>query len=401
MKLSTDRILTTHVGSLPRPADLFDLLVAQDQGETGDEAALELEAALEGKAAAAVKDVVARQVECGIDVVSDGEMGKIAYTFYVKHRLAGIQDGEPPGADLPADVVNADLEDHPDYNERVKRVGGRWALQFTRPWVTGPLSYQNHAPLERDVAHLADALAAITPATKPLEAFMNAASPGVLSKFVPDAYYKNEDHYIAAMADAMKIEYEAIHAAGFLLQIDCPDLASARHNQYTALTDDEFLHIAERNVEAVNAATANIPPEAMRIHICWGNYEGPHTHDIPLAKVFPLLMKARPAAVLFEGANPRHAHEWEDIEDTKIPDHKILIPGVIDSTTNFVEHPKLIAQRICRYAAIVGRERVLAGSDCGFGTFARKEPTVAPSVVWSKFRAMAEGARLATEKLWR
>ncbi len=391
MKLSTERILTTHVGSLPRPADLYDLLVAEDRGETGDSGLLE------ATAATAVKEIVARQVETGIDVVSDGEMSKIAYTFYVKHRLSGISDGEPPGVELPAELVNADLEDHPDYNERVTRARGRWALQFTRPWVTGPLRYQNHAPLERDVAHLRDALAA----SKPAEAFMNAASPGVLSKFVPDAYYKNEDHYIAAMADAMKIEYEAIHDAGFLLQIDCPDLASARHNQYSALTDEEFLRIAERNVEAVNAATANIPPEAMRIHICWGNYEGPHTHDIALAKVFPLLMKSLPAAVLFEAANPRHAHEWEDIEDAKIPDHKVLVPGVIDSTTNFVEHPRLIAQRICRYAGIVGRERVLAGSDCGFGTFARKQPTVAASVVWSKFRAMAEGARIATERLWR
>jgi 5-methyltetrahydropteroyltriglutamate--homocysteine methyltransferase len=395
LKLSTDRILTTHVGSLPRPAELYDLLVAEDRGETGDKAALE------AKTAAAVKDAVARQVECGIDVVSDGEMSKIAYTFYVKHRLSGIQDGEPTGAKLPDELINADLADHPDFAERVSAARGRWALQFTRPWVTGPLSYENHAPLERDIAHLNDAFAPLKPATKPTEAFMNAASPGVLSKFVPDAYYRDEDNYIAAMADAMKIEYEAIHAAGFLLQIDCPDLASARHNQYSGLTDDEFLKIAERNVEAVNAATANIPADAMRIHICWGNYEGPHTHDIPLAKVFPLLMKARPAAVLFEGANPRHEHEWEDIEDAKIPDHKVLVPGVIDSTTNFVEHPKLIAQRICRYAAIVGRERVLASSDCGFGTFARKEPTVAPSVVWSKFRAMAEGARLATEKLWR
>ncbi len=390
MKLSTDRILTTHVGSLPRPAELYDLLVAEDRGETEDEAVLE------ARVAAAVNDVVARQVETGIDVVSDGEMGKIAYTFYVKHRLSGIRDGEPPGAELPADLVNADMADHPDYNERVTKARGRWAFQFTRPWVTGPLSYRNHAPLERDIAHLADAVAA----SQPAEAFMTAASPGVLSKFVPDAYYRNEDDYIEAMADAMKVEYEAIHDAGFLLQIDCPDLASARHNQYSALTDEEFLRIAERNVEAVNAATANIPPEAMRIHICWGNYEGPHTHDIALAKVFPLLMKSRPAAVLFEAANPRHAHEWEDIEDAKIPDHKVLVPGVIDSTTNFVEHPKLVAQRICRYAAIVGRERVLAGSDCGFGTFARKEPTVAASVVWSKFRAMAEGARIASKRLW-
>jgi 5-methyltetrahydropteroyltriglutamate--homocysteine methyltransferase len=390
MKRSTDRILTTHVGSLPRPADLYDLLVAEDRGETKDSAALE------ARVAGAVTEIVAQQVAAGIDVVGDGEMGKIAYTFYVKHRLSGIEDGEPPGAELPEELINADLRDHPDFSARVSAARGRWALQFARPWVTGPLSYENRAPLERDIAHLKDAVAS----SAPVEAFMNAASPGVLSKFVPDAYYKNEDAYIEAMADAMQVEYEAIHQAGFLLQIDCPDLGSARHNQYQHLTDDEFFRVAERNAEAVNAATRNIPPEAMRIHICWGNYEGPHTHDFPLAKILPVLMKVRPAAVLFEGANPRHEHEWEDLKDADIPDHKVLIPGVIDSTSNFVEHPRLIAQRLCRYAEIVGRERVLAGSDCGFGTFARAEPTVAPSVVWSKFRAMAEGAAIASEKLW-
>jgi 5-methyltetrahydropteroyltriglutamate--homocysteine methyltransferase len=233
------------------------------------------------------------------------------------------------------------------------------------------VAYENREPLMQDIAHLKDAVGK----SKPVEAFMNAASPGVLTKFVPDAYYKSEDAYIAALADAMKEEYEAIHEAGYLLQIDCPDLGSARHNQYQDLSDEAFLKIAERNVEAVN-------------------------HDIPLAKVFGVLMKARPAGILFEGANPRHEHEWEDIKDAQIPDHKVLIPGVVDSTSNFVEHPRLIAQRICRYADIVGRERVIAGTDCGFGTFVRREPIVATSVVWSKFRAMAEGAALATGRLW-
>ena len=390
MELSTDRILTTHVGSLPRPADLFDLLTQEDQGRIDDPASLE------ARVAEAVNVSVAQQVETGIDIVSDGEMGKIAYTFYVKHRLSGIQEGEPPGAEVPKEVANLDMVEHPDFAERVRQARGGWALQYGRPWVIGPLSYDNHVPLERDIAHLTNAVAA----SNPTEAFMNAASPGVLSKFVPDAYYKDEDAYIAAMADAMKTEYEAIHDAGFLLQIDCPDLGSARHNQYQTLSDDEFLKKAERNTEAMNAATANIPPERMRLHICWGNYEGPHTHDFPLAKIFPVLMKARPAAILFEGANPRHEHEWEDVLDATIPDHKVLIPGVIDSTTNFVEHPKLIAQRICNWARVVGRERIIAGSDCGFGTFARADPQVAHSVVWSKFRAMAEGARIATERLW-
>jgi len=391
MKLSTDRILTTHVGSLPRPDDLIELMLAENRGETADRAALE------ARIAEAVRDVVAQQVALGIDVVSDGELGKIAYTFYVKHRLSNIADGVPPGAEVPKDVANLDLLDHPDFAERARQSRHTWSLLYDRPCCTGPVTYENPEPLERDLANLKQAVAT----SQPVEAFMNAASPGVLTKFVPDAFYGNEANYIGALADAMKVEYEAIHRAGFLLQIDCPDLGSARHNQYQNLTDAEFLKIAERNIEAVNHATANIPPEAMRIHICWGNYEGPHTHDIPLAKVFGVLMKARPAGVLFEGANPRHEHEWEDIKDLKIPDHKVLIPGVVDSTSNFVEHPKLIAQRICHYADIVGRERVIAGTDCGFGTFVRREPIVATSVVWSKFRAMAEGAAIATERLWR
>jgi 5-methyltetrahydropteroyltriglutamate--homocysteine methyltransferase len=335
-------------------------------------------------------------VAAGIDVVSDGEMGKIAYTFYVKHRLSGIGAGAPPGDELPEELVNADLRDHPDFHRRLNQGLNRWALQFTRPWCVGPVAYADHAPLARDLANFRTAV----DAAKPGEAFMNAASPGVLTKFVPDAYYKDEDAYVGALAEAMKTEYEAIYQAGFLLQIDCPDLGSARHNQYQAMTEAEFLRIAARNVDALNAATANIPPEAMRMHICWGNYEGPHTHDIPLASVFDVCMKARPMGFLFEGANPRHEHEWEDLAQAAIPDEKVLIPGVVDSTSNFVEHPKLIAQRICRYADLVGRERVLAGSDCGFGTFARREPTVAPSIVWAKFRAMTEGAEIASSRLW-
>ena len=222
----------------------------------------------------------------------------------------------------------------------------------------------------------------------------------MLTKFVPDRYYKNEDAYVDALAKALKEEYEAITKAGFVLQIDAPDLGSARHNQYQHLSDDEFLRVAERNIAALNAATANIPPEAMRMHLCWGNYEGPHTHDIPLAKILGVALKARPAGLSFEAANPRHAHEWEDLRGAKIPDDKILIPGVIDSTTNFVEHPRLIAQRICHYADIVGRERVIAGADCGFATFAFVNNPVAPSIVWAKLAALAEGARIATQRLW-
>jgi len=259
------------------------------------------------------------------------------------------------------------------------------------------VSYQNREPLDTDLKNLTAAVAV----EKPVEAFMNAASPGVLTKFVPDRYYQDEDAYVAALADALKEEYEAIHKAGFILQIDAPDLGSARHNQYQHLSDAEFLTIAERNIEAVNHATANIPPDRMRLHICWGNYEGPHTHDIPLATVFDVAVKARPQGLLFEGANPRHAHEWEELAAKKIPDDKILIPGCIDSTTNFVEHPKLVAQRIENYARLVGRERVIAGTDCGFATFAAQQNMVVPSIAWAKLAALAEGARIASDRLWK
>ena len=390
MKHSTERILTTHVGSLPRPDRLLDLLEAEEQGIGFDREALRNETT------ANVKDIVARQVACGIDVVSDGEMSKIGYTFYVKHRLAGI--GQPDGPTDPGagTQIGSDLKEHPEFYNRASAQVGQWIAKFERPFCIGPVAYEDSQPLEHDLTNLAAAVEA----AEPVEAFMNAASPGVLTKFVPDAYYKDEDAYVAALADALRPEYEAIIGAGFILQIDCPDLGSARHNQYQDLSENEFLVIAERNVEALNHATRNIPPESMRLHICWGNYEGPHTHDIPLAKVLPVCMKARAQGFLFEGANPRHEHEWEDLITAKIPDDKVLIPGVVDSTSNFVEHPRLIAQRLCHYADIVGRERVIAGTDCGFGTFASREPQVASSVVWSKFDALVEGAKLATERLW-
>ena len=393
MQLSQDRILTTHVGSLPRPPDLLAFLEARERGEEFDQAAFE------ARLAEAVREVVAKQVAAGIDSVCDGEQSKISYTFYVRHRLAGI--GVAPGGDLanpPQTGAHRDIKDHPDYAERLHaaRGGTSWFAAAAVPCCTGPVAYRDRRPLELDLQNLAAAVAA----TKPAEAFMNAASPGVLTKFVPDRYYRNEDSYVAALAEALKEEYEAIHRAGFILQIDAPDLGSARHNQYQHLSDAEFLRIAERNIAALNHATQNIPPEAMRMHICWGNYEGPHTHDIPLATVFDTCMRARPAALLFEAANPRHAHEWEDLRSATIPDDKILMPGLIDSTTNFVEHPRLVAQRICRYADIVGRERVVAGTDCGFATFAAQTNAVVPSIAWAKLAALAEGARIATARLW-
>jgi 5-methyltetrahydropteroyltriglutamate--homocysteine methyltransferase len=393
MKISTDRILTTHVGSLPRPPGVLAFLEMRENGREFDQAAFEQ------SLAKSVGEIVKKQVAAGIDVVCDGELGKISYTFYVRHRLAGITAFRGGANDQPPQTAaHRDLLDHPDYMQRLNqtRGGTSWFSRAAVPCCTGPVAYSDRRPLETDLENLADACAT----AKPTEAFMNAASPGVLTKFVPDRYYQDEDAYVDALANALKEEYEAIVRAGFLLQIDAPDLGSARHNQYQHLSDDEFLRIAERNIAALNQATANIPPEAMRMHLCWGNYEGPHTHDIPLIKVFDVCMRARPAALSFEAANPRHAHEWEDLLGKKVPDDKILIPGVIDSTTNFVEHPRLVAQRICRYADIVGRERVIAGADCGFATFAFVNNPVAPSVVWSKLGALAEGARIATSRLW-
>jgi 5-methyltetrahydropteroyltriglutamate--homocysteine methyltransferase len=394
MKTSTDRILTTHVGSLPRQPDVLAQVMAREVGETVDEAAFG------AKLGEAVRDVVGRQVAAGIDSVCDGEQSKISYTFYVRHRLSGI--GSSAGTDHsapPQTAAHRDILDHPDFMERLRaqRGGTSWFAAAAVPYCTGPVRYDNRAPVETDIANLKAAAVA----ERPAEAFMNSASPGVLTKFVPDRFYKNEDAYVEALADALKEEYEAIHKAGFILQIDAPDLGSARHNQYQHLSDAEFLKIAERNIAAVNHATQNIPREAMRLHICWGNYEGPHTHDIPLAKVFDVAVKARPQAILFEAANPRHAHEWEELRDKKIPDDLILMPGCIDSTTNFVEHPKLVAQRIENYARLVGRERVIAGTDCGFATFAAQQNMVVPSIAWAKLAALAEGARIASDRLWK
>jgi 5-methyltetrahydropteroyltriglutamate--homocysteine methyltransferase len=393
MKLSTDRILTTHVGSLPRPPDLLAMLEARETGQSFDERVFET------RLATAVSDIVAKQVAAGIDIVGDGEQSKISYTTYVRHRLSGI--GTFAGGDIdkpPPTGAHRDLLDHPDFFERLNRMRGgtSWFARAEVPCCKGPIAYRDRRPLDTDLKNLAAACAT----ARPVEAFVNAASPGVLTKFVPDRYYRDEDAYVEALANALSEEYEAIIAAGFVLQIDAPDLGSARHNQYQHLSEDEFRRIAGRNIAALNEATRNIPPARMRMHLCWGNYEGPHTHDIPLARIFDICMQARPQGLSFEGANPRHAHEWEDLRDQKIPDDKVLIPGVIDSTTNFVEHPRLIAQRIGHYAEIVGRERVIAGADCGFATFAFVDNPVAPSVVWAKFAALAEGAQIASERLW-
>ena len=384
MKLSTDRILTTHVGSLPRPDDLLDLLRQEDRGEAVDEQALYT------CTAEAVVQAVRDQVEAGVDVVCDGEMSKISYHVYARHRLDGLASTD--GTGVPGRPAPRDMQDFPGIMAEAMR-GGTELMKATI--CNGAVAYGNHAPLDRDIANLQ----AATADARPADTFMNSVSPGCLSTYVPNTYYPSRDDYREALIEAMRPEYNAIHAAGFVLQVDCPDLAGARHTDYQEMTEKEFLADAEKSIEALNAATSDIPPEAMRMHICWLNYAGPHTHDLPIKRLFGLLSKARPQALLFEGANPRHAHEWEDWQAADIPDDKVLVPGVIDSTSNFVEHPVLIAQRICQYADIVGRERVLAGSDCGFGTYAGRKG-VFPSVVLAKFRALAEGARLATERLW-
>lgn len=385
MELSRDRILTTHVGSLPRPQLLLDFLAARKVGKTSEGVGFD------SIATRAVADIVARQSASGIDVVNDGELAKSSYTFYIKDRVSGIGSNPAASERSRQVMVGLDALEHPDFKPRKQPYD-----YFDYPACIGPLAYSNREPLERDIARFRKAVAEV----KPVDAFMTSASPGVLTKFVVDTYYSSEDAYVEALAEAMRTEYETVVAAGFVLQIDCPDLAAARNNQYRDKTDKEFLKIARRNVEALNAATANIPPEAMRMHVCWGNYEGPHTCDIPFAKISEVVFAARPNAVSFEGANPRHGHEWEDFKELSIPEDKILIPGVIDSTTNFVEHPKLVAQRICHYADIVGRDRVIAGADCGFSTFATADTMVAPSIVWAKFKALAEGAAIASKRLW-
>ena len=384
MKTSKDRILTTHTGSLPRPKPLIDLVMNRERGEMIDAAAFAAETAR------AIDDIVAQQIAAGIDVVSDGEMSKPSYTTYIRHRVSGIEP-DPRAAEKGRDImVGRDLLAHPDFARR------RNFSDAPFPGCIGPARYKDRSELDRDIANLKSAAGK----SSPTDVFMTAPSPGILTRFIINLHYPSEDAYVEALADVMKTEYRAIVEAGFVLQIDAPDLASARNNQHRDLTDDQFRRIAERNIAAINAATEGLPADRMRLHICWGNYEGPHTHDLPLLKIIDLAFKARPQAISIEAANPRHDHEWEDLADIDIPDDKILIPGVIDSTTNFVEHPRLVAQRLCRFAGIIDRERLIAGVDCGFGTAVRSDPMVVDSIVWAKLRALSEGAAIASRRLW-
>jgi 5-methyltetrahydropteroyltriglutamate--homocysteine methyltransferase len=381
MKRSTDRILTTHVGSLPRPPAVVDFLMKKEKGDTYDTE--KFAAAM----TAAVADAVARQAAIGLDVVSDGETSKIGYATYMQERLNGF------GGHVER-KISLDLVDYPSFREKMARVTGVQA--FTRAACVEPITVKDWGPLERDIKNFRAALKGRNVA----EAFLNSASPGLVSAFQPNAYYKTHEAYIEAIAAAMREEYKTIVAAGFVLQLDCPDLAMARHTGFQDLSEAEFLKRAAFHVEAMNHALEGIPAEKVRMHICWGNYEGPHDHDIAVEKVMGIVLKAKPQAILFEAANPRHEHEWTAWRDAKIPADKVLVPGVITSTSNYVEHPELVAQRIERYAGIVGRERVIAGTDCGFGTFAGFGK-MDPEISYKKLAALVEGAKIASKRLWR
>jgi 5-methyltetrahydropteroyltriglutamate--homocysteine methyltransferase len=381
MKLSTDRILTTHVGSLPRSADVVEFLYRKEKGEPYDATAFD------GAVTQAVDQTVARQIEAGIDIVSDGETAKVGYATYIKDRLSGFAGHHPRPPHL-------DLAPHADFREAMTRMIG--TQSFRRAACVGPIELTDRDAIRKDLANLRAAV----DRHGATEAFMNAASPGVVSSFQSNRYYPTHEAYVDAIAAAMQEEYEAIVAAGFVLQLDCPDLAMARHTGFQELSEAEFLARAEYQVEALNRAVANIPARQMRMHICWGNYEGPHDHDIGLEKILRIVLRAKPAAILFEAANPRHRHEWTIWRDAPLPDDRILVPGCIMSTTNYVEHPELIAQQICQFADIVGRERVIAGTDCGFGTFAGLW-RVAPAIAYKKLKALAEGAAIASRRLWR
>jgi 5-methyltetrahydropteroyltriglutamate--homocysteine methyltransferase len=380
MKRSTERFLTTHTGSLPRPDDLIRMMYAKEEGVPVDPAALG------ARVRAAVAEVVRKQADAGIDLINDGEMSKPSYATYIKDRLNGF-------GGTGNTFVYQDLADFPKLAQRVFGDPGR--SRRKTPACNAPISVRDPQAARSDVDNLAAALKEANAA----EGFMSAASPGVVSLFFRNDHYKDHETYLHAIAEAMRDEYETVAKSGIVLQIDCPDLGMGRHIQYAALDLPEFRKRIRGHVEALNHATRNIPPEQMRLHLCWGNYEGPHHFDVPLADVIDIVFAARPAAISFEAANPRHAHEFALFDTVKLPAGKVLIPGVIESKSNFIEHPELIAQRITRYAERVGRENVIAGSDCGYGTWVG-QAAVDPDVVWAKLAALAEGARIASKRFW-
>jgi 5-methyltetrahydropteroyltriglutamate--homocysteine methyltransferase len=380
MKRSTDRFLTTHTGSLPRPEDLIRMMYAKEEGVPVDPAALA------ARVRAAVAEVVKKQADSGVDLINDGEMSKPSYATYIKDRLNGF-------GGTGNTFVYQDLVDFPVLAKRVFGDPGR--SRRKTPACNAPISVRDPQAARDDVDNLKAALAQV----KATEGFMSAASPGVVSLFFRNDHYKDFETYIYAIADAMRDEYETVAKAGFVLQFDCPDLGMGRHIQYADLDLKEFRKRITLHIEALNHAVKNIPAEQLRMHLCWGNYEGPHHHDVPLADIVDIVFTAKPNAISLEGANPRHNHEWAVFETVKLPPGKVLIPGVIESKSNFIEHPELIAQRIGRYAKLVGRENVIAGSDCGYGTWVG-QAAVDPDVVFAKLKAMADGARIASKQFW-
>ena len=370
MRTSTDRILTTHVGSLPRPQDVVDLLFAQDRGEPVD--AEQFEATV----SRAVDDVVQKQADAGIDIASDGEMSKISYATYIRHRLTGFEGDS-------ARPTPQDLDDFPGLSRPPREGRPLGHLQASRV----PRRRESQRPQARRARHRPHEIGARNMTKAGIkEGFLNSVSPGTIAVFQPNEYYPSHEEYLSALADAMREEYELIVKSGLLLQLDCPDLAMGRHTRFKNLSDEQFLRNAELQVEALNHALANVPADRVRLHVCWGNYEGSHVHDMDCRKIFPIAVKVKPQALLVEGANPRHEHEWEAWKSIKLPDDKVLVPGVIGANTNYVEHPDVVAQRLERYANILGRERVMAGSDCGFGTFAGFG-AVFPAFCWMKLES--------------
>jgi 5-methyltetrahydropteroyltriglutamate--homocysteine methyltransferase len=378
VKRSTDRMLTTHTGSLPRPKDLLALLQEREEGR------LRGEAALHDRTRSAVLDIVRKQAETGLSVINDGEQGRADYTIYVKDRLTGFSGESTPWP-------NTDAEEFPEWAEMARQ----FAPPFQkRPACTGPIEWKDWPAVERDIRNLKDATAG-----RSEEVFMTSPSPGQIGRFLQNRYYPSDQKYLYTLADVMKREYQAIVQAGFVLQVDCPDLALGRHTQFAHLSLEQFRDVAKMHIDVLNHAVADIPPDRMRMHICWASTGGPHHRDLPLKDIADVVVKGRPGALVVAGANPRHEHEWKVWRDVPLPGGKVLVAGVIDSTTNFIEHPELVAERITRYATVVGRENVIAGVDCGFGTFAGRVQ-VDTNIVWRKLASLVEGARLASKELW-
>jgi 5-methyltetrahydropteroyltriglutamate--homocysteine methyltransferase len=378
VKRSTDRILTTHTGSLPRPKDLLALLQEREEGRSGGDAALN------ERTRSAVLDVVRKQGEIGLSVINDGEQGRADYTIYVKDRLTGFSGESTPWP-------STDAEEFPEWAEMARQFSPPFQK---RPACTGPVEWKDWPAVERDIRNLKDATAG-----RSEEVFMTSPSPGQIGRFLQNRYYPSDEKYLYTLADVMKREYQAIVQAGFILQIDCPDLALGRHTQFAHLSLAQFRDVAKMHVDVLNHAVLDIPPDRMRMHICWASTGGPHHRDLPLKDIADVVVKGRPGALLVAGANPRHEHEWKVWRDVPLPAGKVLVAGVIDSTTNFIEHPELVAERITRYASVVGRENLIAGVDCGFGTFAGRVQ-VDTNIVWRKLGSLVEGARLASKELW-